>query len=521
MKSHLAQETTTLATCWQITRVIDQKVFRFTDHDKDILFNGDVYEASTAYTRTGITNETGFTVDDLQVTGILNSDFITEQDLRSGLFDYAEVKIFMVDFTAPDANGDIKLRKGWLGEIIVSREKTFTSELRGLTQALSFNVSEVYSPSCRADLGDTRCTFVTDISNIRTNSTPYNIDDIVIIPTINDGSTRILPFINIDFEDDSGINPIGWVVEDGSFSITPSNLDLIPNSGTNFLTGGNSPFNRCSQEINILDGGLFPDALINGVYTLSFSIYRATSDGGDTSRVLVEYLDVNRNIISSPLDTGLVALLPEDVWVQSQFTNNMIPPTCVYIKVTLEAGVVAGSFANVGFDTMTISINDSTSTPLMYENVWYRATTAGTSDVTQPVIDTTIGATTLDGTVIWTAERGFTQSAQVVTVTDNRQFTVDLLDKEDDFYNGGVIFWYTGLNAGRRMEIKDWTLIGSSIELYLPVSESVNISDVFSVNAGCDKKIETCRDKFNNVINFRGEPHLPGEDLFLERPSAT
>ena len=32
------------------------------------------------------------------------------------------------------------------------------------------------------------------------------------------------------------------------------------------------------------------------------------------------------------------------------------------------------------------------------------------------------------------------------------------------------------------------------------------------VTAGCDKSLATCRDVFANVINFQGEPHVPGID---------
>lgn len=30
---------------------------------------------------------------------------------------------------------------------------------------------------------------------------------------------------------------------------------------------------------------------------------------------------------------------------------------------------------------------------------------------------------------------------------------------------------------------------------------------------GCDKRFATCRDRFGNAANFRGEPHVPGADL--------
>jgi uncharacterized phage protein (TIGR02218 family) len=36
--------------------------------------------------------------------------------------------------------------------------------------------------------------------------------------------------------------------------------------------------------------------------------------------------------------------------------------------------------------------------------------------------------------------------------------------------------------------------------------------DAFTVVAGCDKSFETCKAKFAPQLNFRGFPHLPGND---------
>ncbi|RIJ20390.1 DUF2163 domain-containing protein [Henriciella barbarensis] len=36
----------------------------------------------------------------------------------------------------------------------------------------------------------------------------------------------------------------------------------------------------------------------------------------------------------------------------------------------------------------------------------------------------------------------------------------------------------------------------------------------------CDKRFETCRDVFSNAENFRGFPHLPGQDVVLSGPAA-
>jgi uncharacterized phage protein (TIGR02218 family) len=37
---------------------------------------------------------------------------------------------------------------------------------------------------------------------------------------------------------------------------------------------------------------------------------------------------------------------------------------------------------------------------------------------------------------------------------------------------------------------------------------------------GCDKRFQTCVSRFANAANFRGEPHLPGNDLLTRYPGA-
>jgi uncharacterized phage protein (TIGR02218 family) len=39
------------------------------------------------------------------------------------------------------------------------------------------------------------------------------------------------------------------------------------------------------------------------------------------------------------------------------------------------------------------------------------------------------------------------------------------------------------------------------------------------IEAGCDKKLSTCREKFDNILNFLGFPHIPGEDWMIAFPA--
>ncbi|HVL73096.1 MAG TPA: DUF2163 domain-containing protein [Beijerinckiaceae bacterium] len=277
LAQHLAGPVTTLATCWRITRR-DGRSFFFTDHDRDLLFEGDLYLASAGYSRTAISNDASLSVDNLDVEGVFDSAAITEEELRAGLFDHAEVRIFLVNWAAP-SQGALRMRRGWFGEVVLNEQGTFRTELRGMTQALQQQIGELYSPECRADLGDHRC------------------------------------------------------------------------------------------------------------------------------------------------------------------------------KV--------------------------------------------------PLAD-------------------WTRSGLVTSVLDRTAFTaaIDGSETPDGWFAGGVLTFQTGANAGRAIEVKAWTVANARIELYLALAYPVVIGGAFRIHPGCDKRLSTCIERFDNVLNFRGEPYVPGQDAMMSYPNA-
>lgn len=57
------------------------------------------------------------------------------------------------------------------------------------------------------------------------------------------------------------------------------------------------------------------------------------------------------------------------------------------------------------------------------------------------------------------------------------------------------------------------------IELWEPIRDIVSAGDMLRIEAGCDKRSATCRLKFNNFVNFRGFPDIPGEDWLVSVPT--
>lgn len=110
----------------------------------------------------------------------------------------------------------------------------------------------------------------------------------------------------------------------------------------------------------------------------------------------------------------------------------------------------------------------------------------------------------------------FTVQTGVASVTDARRFTSDSLGVADGWFDYGLLRWLTGGNAGRAVEVKSQT--GDDIELYDAMTSAVAPGDLFAMSAGCDKRFTTCKTKFANAVNFRGEPHVPGTDALLDYP---
>jgi uncharacterized phage protein (TIGR02218 family) len=110
-------------------------------------------------------------------------------------------------------------------------------------------------------------------------------------------------------------------------------------------------------------------------------------------------------------------------------------------------------------------------------------------------------------------------SGEVTAVNDRHDFYTDLASSSppvaDDEFTYGLITWTTGENAGRSMEVKQHATAGQ-IVLQLPMVGTVAIGDEFTIVPGCRKTLEECRDRYDNVVNFRGFPHIPGLDEMLK-----
>jgi uncharacterized phage protein (TIGR02218 family) len=119
-------------------------------------------------------------------------------------------------------------------------------------------------------------------------------------------------------------------------------------------------------------------------------------------------------------------------------------------------------------------------------------------------------------------DSSYRAAGTVAAVLRDRAFvTAGLGGFASGWFALGTVEWTSGANAGRPAEVAGHAQDGGEVTVSLleaPV-RPMAIGDGFVIRAGCDKRLETCRAKFANVANFRGFPHIPGQDAVLRYAS--
>ena len=472
MESHLDEVVTTLATCWKITRQ-DGEQYGFTDHDRDLTVDGLVYKAATGYYRSAIANSANTSVDNVDVQGFLDDNSLDETEMRNGAFDYADVKIFTVNW-ANLSNGILRMRSGRFGEVMIVSSGFFRVELRGLTQMFAQTIGEVYAPECRADLGDSRCKVQLQ-PNVRKAQTSYSLGNRILVPQ-DPGLSIGIPLINPGFEITSGQNNWAgagykvwnaeddYTTQDHYFAQTTAESGDITYTVTLLSAGASAvpsfdldyTCNLVGHEINVKvywgdvggtsagpsyedETGFFTPSLGDGsIATLSIPVSPG-SPSGDYLYYVIEWQNDGSLPGGTVADIEFVAYprLDGTVIAKSSFETDGLPLGAAY-GWTL-AGVASVTGPNVWMSP--------------YAGDWHlvHAVGAGNTAVSTQLIDLT-GITAVDTAVIdaggfvfeiagkWGAETSGVKNAFGIEFIDGSDATISTVD-EDLVSVSGKGFW--------------------------------------------------------------------------------
>src|ERR1700741_4560072 len=152
MLADLGSDTQTLNTCWLEVRT-DGTVFAWTDCDQYLMVASQLYSPFDGYSPSANDGKADFSVDNMEVVGFLNSPAIMENDVAQGKWDYAFVRVFLVNRNNI-SHGTYEMREGWLGQVVIKAPGNYTAEIRGWTQALQNTIGDLITPICRWTLGD-------------------------------------------------------------------------------------------------------------------------------------------------------------------------------------------------------------------------------------------------------------------------------------------------------------------------------------------------------------------------------
>lgn len=109
-----------------------------------------------------------------------------------------------------------------------------------------------------------------------------------------------------------------------------------------------------------------------------------------------------------------------------------------------------------------------------------------------------------------------TRMAKIDAVTTDGAISLSALSGSASLYAFGSLRVLDGPLTGTRHSIASGA--GDTIHLRLPPRRALEAGVLVQLTQGCDKNFATCRSRFNNALNFRGEPHLPGNDVLTRYP---
>lgn len=153
LAAHINQAATTLCRCWSLMRR-DGLVLGFTDHDRPLTFDGIAFAAANGLQAAESTAELGFAIGGGEVSGAFAATGLNEADLVRGLYDDAQLKVWLVNWAEPEQR--MLLETGHVGEI-KRGETAFVAEVRSLAKSFDEERGRLYLRACSADLGDARC----------------------------------------------------------------------------------------------------------------------------------------------------------------------------------------------------------------------------------------------------------------------------------------------------------------------------------------------------------------------------
>jgi hypothetical protein len=444
---------------------VARKVFGFTDHPREILFENVTYKSTLAYTSQSLRQGSAMAVDSVEHQGILQNaakqelqglllDGITDDDLIAGFYDNAEMEFFVVNYQDLTM-GRLILGSGRLGETTLNRGQ-YVAELVGKTAYLQETLQEVYTARCRADLGDDY-----DGSEPEHELHPGFGCKVRLDPPLWTPNTDY----TIRAPGDAGS---GHLVRSAAF---PDVAFQVSVTGT---SGGSEPAWNGTVGGTTVDG------------SVEWTTVQALSKSGTVHAVIDRRRWIDNDRSEAPLaGAGGVTTLFAITAVNQGAKRFTIAGDFVAQFPAGSTFTIVGSAANDGGYTIVSSTLN-----------------AGNTEI---VVSETVPDGTASGSII------------------------GRLPSLVGFFAFGKVTFLDGKNKGISREVRSFSVSTADgmtftgpgfFEVFEQFPFDIQVGDAYEATAGCDKSLSMCVNKFDNVANRRAEDNIPGMDRALLYPDS-
>ncbi|WP_414897406.1 DUF2163 domain-containing protein [Rhodovulum sp. YEN HP10] len=279
--------------------------------------------------------------------------------------------------------------------------------------------------------------------------------------------------------------------------------------------------------------GTFLAHLESGATTLARAWALVRRDG-----VVLGFTDHDRDLVFGGItfraDTGMTARALSQTTGLS--VDNSAAVSALSSEAITEEDISAGRYDGAGLRIWLVNWREPEQHALIFTGTLGEMTrTAGAFEaelrglaegLNQPqgqIYQAPCGAVLGDGACRFdTGQEGFSTVLAAVSVTGRRAFRFEGLSGfAAHWFEQGRLEVVSGPAAGLAGAIKgDREENGLRvIELWSEIRGPIGAGDTLRLIAGCDRRAETCRSKFDNFLNFRGFPDIPGEDWLMSYPT--
>jgi uncharacterized phage protein (TIGR02218 family) len=117
----------------------------------------------------------------------------------------------------------------------------------------------------------------------------------------------------------------------------------------------------------------------------------------------------------------------------------------------------------------------------------------------------------------------YTQFDKAITTLNVARLSFDASSLSGSFADGwfdfAVLTWKTGNNAGKRSEVREYMQATRTLTLFLETPFEIQVGDTFDLEPGYDLSFDARKAKFNDGVNFKGYPFIPGGHRALQTPN--